>query len=475
MRVIADLHIHSRYSIATSKKLTLPYLDRWARIKGLDLVGTGDCTHPKRLAELKEGLEPAPGGFYCFKPELRREFDSGQGLRDELPDPVKNETAKPAVRFAITGEISTIYSRDGKTRKVHHVVVLPDFKAAEAFQAKLARVGNIASDGRPILRVDSRDLFEMLLEADDRAILIPAHIWTPWFSALGARSGFDSIEACYRDLAPRIGAIETGLSSNPPMNWALSALDRFAIISNSDAHSPEKLGREATIFDTEGVFDFAALTGAISGTGPSKVAGRVEFFPQEGKYHYDGHRACGVVLSPEESAQNGGRCPVCGKPLTPGVMRRIAELADRPIDETAQCLPEGDPLRTNRRPYTSLIPLPEMLGELLGTGSSSRKVAAAYRALVEQAGSEFALLLDRSESEIESFSTRKVPGELLATAIGRMRAGQVSIRPGFDGEYGVIHVFAPGEHFEPKAAGGIQSTNHVWPASHKREAALRDK
>ena len=450
MKVIADLHIHSRYSIATSKKLTLPYLDRWARIKGLDLVGTGDCTHPEWLAELKEGLEPAPEGFYRLKAELRREFDLGQGLKDELPDPAKNGTAKPAVRFALTGEISTIYSQGGKTRKVHHLVILPDFEAAEAFQAKLARVGNIGSDGRPILGIDSRDLFEMLLEADGRAILVPAHIWTPWFSALGARSGFDSIEACYRDLAPRIGAIETGLSSNPPMNWALSALDRFAIVSNSDAHSPEKLGREATIFDTEAAFDFDALARAISGQGPSAVAGTVEFFPQEGKYHYDGHRACGVVLSPEESTQHGGRCPVCGKPLTHGVMRRVAELADRPIDETAQCPPEGDPLHTNRRPYVSLIPLPEILGELLGTGSSSKKVAAAYCSLVEQAGSEFALLLDRSESEIESFSTREVSGELLARAIARMRAGQVSIKPGFDGEYGVIHVFAPGEHKRPR-------------------------
>ncbi|HOV93960.1 MAG TPA: endonuclease Q family protein [Spirochaetales bacterium] len=466
MRVIADLHIHSHYSIATSKKLTLPYLDRWARIKGLDLVGTGDCTHPKWLAELKEGLEPAPEGFYRLKPELRREFDLGQGLKDELPDPRKDElTGAQSARdvlFALTGEISTIYSQGGKTRKVHHLVILPDFEAAEELQAKLAHVGNIASDGRPILGIDSRDLFEMLLEANDRAILVPAHIWTPWFSALGARSGFDSIEACYRDLAPRIGAIETGLSSNPPMNWALSALDRFAIVSNSDAHSPEKLGREATIFNTEAAFDYDALARAISGQGPgtgrngdagigaSAVAGTVEFFPQEGKYHYDGHRDCGVVLSPEESAQDGGRCPVCGKPLTPGVMRRVAELADRPIDETAQCPPEGDPLHGNRRPYASLIPLPEILGELLGTGSGSKKVAAAYCSLVEQAGSEFALLLDRSESEIESFSTREVSGELLATAIPRMRAGQVSIKPGFDGEYGVIHVFAPGDRKRPR-------------------------
>ncbi|SLM18391.1 DNA and RNA helicase [uncultured spirochete] len=448
MRIIADLHIHSRYSRATSPKLTLSHLDRWARIKGIDLVGTGDCTHPTWLAELMEQLEPAEGGFFQLKSTLRREFDSGEALAEGLPAP----SGENPVRFVLTGEISTIYSRDGRTRKVHHVVILPDFAAAAAFQARLERMGNISSDGRPILGVDSRDLFAALLDADERSILVPAHIWTPWFSALGARSGFDSIEECYGDLAPRIGAIETGLSSNPPMNWAVSALDRFAIISNSDAHSPEKLGREATVIDMEN--SFVGLAGALTGGGPAgRIAGTVEFFPQEGKYHYDGHRACGVVLSPAESAAYGGLCPVCGKPLTPGVMRRVAELADRPVDETASCPP--DYAGTNRRPYKSLIPLPELLGELLGVGSGSKKVAAAYGALVERAGSEFALLLDQSEAEIETLGTAGVPGELLAMAVGRMRSGQVSIKPGYDGEYGVIHAFAPGERIGVKAGAGL--------------------
>jgi DNA helicase-2/ATP-dependent DNA helicase PcrA len=232
MRIIADLHIHSHYSRATRPKLTPPYLDRWARIKGINLVGTGDCTHPGWLAELMEQLEPAEGGFFQLKSTLRREFDAGEALAEGLPAPAGDSP----VRFVLTGEISTIYSRDGRTRKIHHVVILPDFAAAAAFQARLERMGNVSSDGRPILGVDSRDLFAALLDADERSILVPAHIWTPWFSALGARSGFDSIEECYGDLAPRIGAIETGLSSNPPMNWAVSALDRFAIISNSDAH-----------------------------------------------------------------------------------------------------------------------------------------------------------------------------------------------------------------------------------------------
>jgi len=308
-------------------------------------------------------------------------------------------------------------------------VLLPDFEAAARFQTRLARIGNITSDGRPILGIDSRDLFAMLLDADERSILVPAHIWTPWFSALGANSGFDSIDACYGDLSPRIGAIETGLSSNPPMNWAVSSLDRFAIISNSDAHSPENLAREATIFDIED--SFAGLAEALSAQRPAfvcasrknvpadkenaagedrtagyssqirpNVAGTIEFFPQEGKYHYDGHRACGVVLSPQESAQCHGRCPVCGKPLTPGVMRRVVELADRPVDETAPC--PSDWQGTNRRPYWSLIPLPELLAELLETGSSSKKVTTAYYALIEKAGSELGLLLDASEQEIQN-------------------------------------------------------------------------
>ncbi|HQL17509.1 MAG TPA: endonuclease Q family protein, partial [Rectinema sp.] len=268
MRIIADLHIHSRYSRATSPKLTLPYIERWARIKGINLVGTGDCTHPAWLGELKEQLEPTEGGFFKLKDSVRKEFDSSEALTAGLPD--------SDVHFVLSGEISTIYNRDGKTRKVHHVVILPDFKAAAAFQARLARIGNISSDGRPILGLDSRDLFALLLDADERSILVPAHIWTPWFSALGARSGFDSIEECYGDLSSRIGAIETGLSSNPPMNWAVSALDSFAIISNSDAHSPENLGREATIIDMEESFAglYKALTkrGSTAEEAQSKIS-----------------------------------------------------------------------------------------------------------------------------------------------------------------------------------------------------------
>jgi uncharacterized protein (TIGR00375 family) len=403
-------------------------------------LGTGDCTHPVWLAELREQLEEAEEGFYRLKEEARAAFDRGPGLTEGLPKP-----AAGLLRFVLTGEISTIYKRDGKTRKVHHLVILPDFKTAAAFSARLERVGNITSDGRPILGIDSRDLLSMLLESGEGALLIPAHIWTPWFSALGAKSGFDSIEECYGDLVSLIPAVETGLSSNPSMNWALSRLDRFSIVSNSDAHSPDKLGREATIFDMELSFaSFRAALGSHGGNaGRARVLGTIEFFPQEGKYHYAGHRDCGVCLGPEEAAREDGRCPVCGKALTGGVMGRVLELADRPVDENSPCPPEY--WGSNRRPYHSLIPLKEILGEMLSTGPASRKVNTLYGGLIEKAGSEFSLLMDMSLGEIGRLRVPGLSGELLAEAIGRMRGGKVSVSPGYDGEYGVIRVFPAGK------------------------------
>jgi superfamily I DNA/RNA helicase/PHP family Zn ribbon phosphoesterase len=462
MRLVADLHIHSRYSLATSPKLLPTHLDRWARIKGIGLVGTGDCTHPSWLAELHEALEPAEEGFFRLKDEARREFDSGEALAEFLPEPGAAMARGPSgwaaqePRFALTGEVCTIYKRDGKTRKVHHLAILPGFEAAAAFQARLEKLGHITSDGRPILGIDSRDLLALLLDADDRSILVPAHIWTPWFSALGGRSGFDSIDECYRDLSPRIGALETGLSSNPPMNWALSALDRFAIVSNSDAHSPEKLCREATILDME--MSYAGLADALSGAsgGPrGRVLETIEFFPQEGKYHYDGHRSCKVVLDPEASVRAGGICPVCGKPLTPGVLSRVLELADREVDEDAPCPEDGSERGSNRRPYRSLIPLKELLAEILGLGVGSKKVEAAYAALVAKAESELDVLAGMSLPKLEGLRVHGVSGGLLAETIGRMRSGLVSITPGYDGEYGVIRAFAPGERFEGRHGDGL--------------------
>ncbi|MDR2739316.1 MAG: UvrD-helicase domain-containing protein [Treponema sp.] len=445
MRIIADLHLHSPYSRATGKLNSPAYLDRWARIKGISLLGTGDCTHPRWLGELKEALVEAEEGFYTLKEAVRRDFGRGSALEGRLPCPA--EGALGPARFVLTGEISTIYTREGKTRKVHHLILLPSLEAAAAFQVQLEKAGNIRSDGRPILGLDSRDLLEMLLESDHRALLIPAHIWTPWFSALGARSGFDSIDECYRDLTPHIYAIETGLSSNPPMNWALSSLDRFAVISNSDAHSPNKLGREATVFDMEPSYPALAAVlkepGALSGD----ILGTIEFFPQEGKYHYDGHRNCGVSLNPEESAAAAGSCPICGRPLTPGVLGRVRELADRPVSEDAPCplrsKGSGGPL-SRRRPYYSLIPLEEILGEILGVGAASKKVKAAYGTLIEKAGSEFAILMDRDIGDLVKLNCPGISGVLLSSAVERMRKGEVAITPGYDGIYGIIRAFAPG-------------------------------
>ncbi|WP_334013094.1 endonuclease Q family protein, partial [Pseudomonas aeruginosa] len=310
----ADLHIHSKYSRATSRDLDLEHLAWWAARKGIAVVATGDCVHPAWLAEMKDKLVPDGNGLFALRPEIEA------GVRATLPP-----ACQAPVRFMLSTEISTIYKKGERTRKVHHVVYAPDFTSVDRLAASLGRIGNIASDGRPILGLDSRDLLEVVLESGPHAYLVPAHIWTPWFSALGSQSGFDSIQECYGDLADHIFAVETGLSSDPEMNWRVSSLDRFRLISNSDAHSPAKLGREATRF--AGAPDFFAMRRALE-TGDGYV-GTVEFFPEEGKYHLDGHRACGVCFDPVQTIAHGGRCPVCGKPLTVGVAHRVEALADR--------------------------------------------------------------------------------------------------------------------------------------------------
>ena len=431
MKVIADLHIHSPYSRATSPRISLPHLELWARIKGIGLLGTGDCTHPLWLGEVMRQTEEAGEGLYKIKKKVLGAFAAGP----ETPVPVSDRP-----RFVLTGEISTVHKKDGRTRKVHHLVVLPDFNAAMAFNARLESAGgNLRSDGRPILGMDPGDLLAMLLETDERAVLIPAHIWTPWFSVLGAESGFDSIEECYGDLAANIPAVETGLSSNPPMNWALSGLDRFSIVSNSDAHSPDKLGREATILEIEN--SFSSLRRALFSRSPSPqdaILGTIEFFPQEGKYHYDGHRKCGVCLAPEAARAADYLCPVCGKPLTRGVMGRVLELADRPVNETEPFSPDRETLATNRRPYYSLIPLKELCAELLGAGPSSKKVLAVYHCMIEKGGNEFSILMDMGRGDLERLGAPGLSGETIAWAIMKMRAGEVSVQAGYDGEYGRV-------------------------------------
>ncbi|RGX55365.1 hypothetical protein DWV16_09080 [Anaerotruncus sp. AF02-27] len=409
---IADLHIHSKYSRATSRECVPEYLDLWARRKGIDLIGTGDFTHPAWREELREKLEPAEDGLYRLKANFR------------LPDQLAGGEKSP--RFVLSGEISSIYKKNGRVRKVHNVILLPSLESAQELAKKLEAIGNVHSDGRPILGLDSRDLLEITLECCPDAVFIPAHIWTPHFSLFGAFSGFDTIEECFEDLTPHIHAVETGLSSDPPMNWRLSALDRFTLVSNSDAHSPAKLGREANLLDTE--LSYPALAGAIAGNGG--FAGTIEFFPEEGKYHCDGHRNCGICLSPSEAEELEGRCPVCGKKLTTGVWHRVQQLADRPEG----FLPQG------RKPFESLVPLPEVIGSSLGMSPAGVRVQARYLELLGKLGPEFYILREAPLDEIV-----REAGPLIAEGVRRMRAGEVERVPGFDGEYGKIQLLTAEE------------------------------
>lgn len=448
MKFIADFHIHSHFSIATSSQLCPEYLDHWGRIKGIRVIGTGDFTHPGWTRELRDKLNPAEPGLYRLKPGLQ--------VRDPWGVP---ETPDNAVRFMLTAEISSIYKRGGKVRKVHNVLFAPDFETAERIQARLADLDfNITSDGRPILGLDSRDLFELVLDVSERTFLLPAHIWTPWFSALGAKSGFDSIEACYGDLAHRISAVETGLSSDPPMNWLCSGLDGYTLLSNSDAHSPEKLGREANLFDTDLSYD--AVIEAVESGDPHRFLGTVEFFPQEGKYHHDGHRKCGVHWPPSETSKHGGLCPVCGKPVVVGVLNRVMQLADRDN-------PEGRP---NRRPFHSLIPLKELLSEIHSVGPSSKQVARDYTALLEKLGPELNVLLFAPEEEL-----KRVGRPVLAEAVRRMRAGEVRITAGYDGEYGVIRAFDESEVRRLQQVSLFQESGRRPQSGRKEEYAPTEK
>lgn len=408
MKMIADLHIHSRFSMATSKEGTPENLDFWARKKGISLIGTGDFTHPVWREELKERLVSEGNGLYR--------------LRDAY---VKEESRKfpgEGTRFVVSGEISSIYKKNGKTRKVHNVILLPGLEAADAMAQRLEKIGNIHSDGRPILGLDSHDLLEMMLDVCPEGILIPAHIWTPHFSVLGAKSGFDFVEECFEELAPYIHALETGLSSDPAMNWRISKLDRYQLVSNSDAHSPSKLGREANLLDID--CSYEGLYRAIQ-TGEG-LEGTVEFFPEEGKYHFDGHRKCGVSLSPVEAERLGGICPVCGKKLTMGVDHRVEQLADRA---------EGF-VKKDGKKYESLVPLPEVISTCMGYSAASKKVQGCFEQMIQTLGTEFDILRNVPSEDIKSCA-----GERIAEGIENVRTGNVKRIPGYDGEYGKIELF----------------------------------
>jgi uncharacterized protein (TIGR00375 family) len=417
MHFIADLHVHSHFSRATSKDMSPEGMWKWAQLKGVNVIGTGDFTHPGWLKELSEKLEPTGRGLF----KLKKEY-----LTDDVP-----EACKADVYFVLSAEISCIYSKAGKTRKVHSIILAPDFASAARLNLVLSKIGNLNADGRPILGLSAKELLEITLDASPDNLYIPAHAWTPHFSVFGAASGFDSLEECYADLTPHISAIETGLSSDPLMNWRLSTLDRITLISNSDAHSTAKIGREANILDTE--ISYHSLMNAIKTR--RGFLGTIEFFPEEGKYHYDGHRDCGVSLSPKETIHHNYLCPVCGKKMTVGVLHRVEKLADR----------EHGFKPTDAPAFTSIIPLPEIIAEGYKCGVSTKKVDALYFHLLAQLGNEFRILMDTPLNDIERAGT-----PLLRVAISRMRLGNVHIAPGYDGEYGKIRIFEEVERKEIK-------------------------
>lgn len=398
MKIIGDFHIHSKYSRATSSFTDLENLDKWAAIKGVDVLGTGDFTHPGWIAELKENLIPMESGLF--------------GLKD------KNSK----VRFLLTAEISCIYKKGGKVRKVHVVLFAPSLEAVEKINKKLAQVGNLNADGRPILGLDAKELLKIVLDVDENCLVVPAHIWTPWFSVFGSKSGFDSLEECFDEYVKYIFAVETGLSSDPKMNWQLELLDNVTLISNSDAHSSPKIGREANVFDTE--LNYDSIIKSIKTR--QGFLYTIEFFPEEGKYHFDGHSGCGISLSPEESKRYNNICPKCKKPLVIGVLNRVQELAVRPYGFVPP----------NAVPYKSLIPLQEVIADALGVGVASKKVAEFYDRLTQNLKNEFNILLEAETDDIKKYSLPEI-----AEGILRVREGNVLIKPGYDGVYGKIEIF----------------------------------
>lgn len=413
MQFIADFHIHSKFSRATSREMEVESLAQWAKKKGIALLGTGDFTHPTYFAELRSKLEPLGNGLFKLKKE-----DQG-------------------VLYILTTEVSNIYTQNGKVRRIHTLIFAPGFEVAEAIRSKLGNLGKLSSDGRPIFSFTAKELAKMILDISTDCLIIPAHAWTPWFSIFGANSGFDSIEECFGEMSPYIHAIETGLSSDPEMNWRWSALDPITLLSNSDAHSPNRLGREANAFNC--ALDYQEITETIRKKDRKKLLFTIEFFPEEGKYHYDGHRQCGVICSPSQSKAHQYLCPNCGKKLTIGVMHRVEELADRP---------EGF-IPKNAIPSIHLIPLEEIIAEALEVRVGTKAVESEYERMVERGGSEFHILLHATPDELASFVTPNI-----LEGIVRMRQGRVSITPGHDGVYGKINLF-------PERQEGGESTEQL--------------
>ncbi|HSW37809.1 MAG TPA: endonuclease Q family protein [Candidatus Saccharimonadales bacterium] len=413
MELVVDLHVHSRYSRATSKDCTLAGLYKWGKIKGINIIGTGDFTHPAWFAELREQLEPADPGLFKLKDEIAKQIDK------EVPASCRDNL----IRFVPSVEIACIYSKAGRVRKLHNLLVAPSLESVAKINDRLSRIGNLKADGRPILGLDSKELLKITLESDPTALFIPAHIWTPWFGMFGSRSGFDSLEEAFEELAGEIKIIETGLSSDPAMNRRVSQLDGVTVTSNSDAHSPQKLGREASVVNCQ--VSYADIAGAFK-TNDERFVGTIEFFPEEGKYHYDGHRACGVRFTPAETRGHKGICPVCGKPLTVGVDYRVEELADRP----------GEPKASAGKQVEYIIPLAEIIAEIKNVKSvSSAAVTRLYHEVINRLGDEFSVL-----RSVPIETIRAAGFSELASAITKMRGGDVLLDPGYDGVYGTIKV-----------------------------------
>jgi len=400
MEFIADFHIHSKYSRATSRDMDVRHLAEWAKLKGITLMGTGDFTHHLWLEELKHNLEDLGNGLFKYQD----------------------------VYFILTTEISSIYSKRGKTYRIHNIIFSPSFKTTDRINESLSRRGNLASDGRPILGLDAAELARIIFDIDENCMVVPGHIWTPWFSLFGSMSGFDRIADCFEDQTPKIFALETGLSSDPAMNWRLSALDKFTLISNSDSHSPGKIGREANVFDC--ALDYQTIREVLRTKDKKRFLYTIEFFPEEGKYHFDGHRLCGVRFSPEETRQNNGRCPKCGKSLTVGVMNRVEQLADRPEGFKPE----------NAIPYKNLIPLDEIIAETKGVNKGSVAVERDYRSCLAKFGTELEILLRASREDLQ----KNLPLRI-AEGVLRVRDGKVNIKAGFDGEYGIVSIFGEEE------------------------------
>jgi len=396
MEFIADFHIHSKYSRATSRDMDIQHIAEWAKLKGITLMGSGDFTHHLWLEELKYNLEDLGNGLFKYND----------------------------IYFILTSEISSIYSKKGKTYRIHNMVFSPSLKTTDKINETLARYGNLASDGRPILGMDAQELARIIFDIDENCMVVPGHIWTPWFSLFGSMSGFDKIEHCFEDQTPKIFALETGLSSDPGMNWRLSALDRFTLISNSDSHSPSKIGREANVFNCE--LDYKTIREVLKTKDKKRFLYTIEFFPEEGKYHFDGHRLCGIRWSPKETKEHNGKCPKCGKPVTVGVVNRVEKLADRPEGFKPE----------NFIPFKSFIPLGEIIADAKGVGKTSVGVERDYHSCLAKFGTEFDILMRASKEDL----LKGLPPKI-AEGVLRVREGKVNIKAGFDGEYGIISIF----------------------------------